>query len=657
MPIRSLVSCIVFLGCVAPTSEIRNEDEASPALERALRVHLRTDRGLYVVAELGGGAQIRADRSGAGPWETFDLVDLDGGALEGGDEVALGTHDGAHFVKALGGGGGEVTADATAIGPWERFTLERTGGGEARSGDAIGLRASSGHYLVAEQGGGSDVRANRTARGPWETFVLEIEAERVDPAPGVSPRDVTLVPPPLTGPLLATITGYEMNDECPYDDHGKCELPLYTPYDRDDRRFWDNLVEELVHSRVHVTLAHGRGCYDATSGTSGNGNMCPRLLSRLVDAIDRAGVRDVVRLGMFDDTGAYQGTRTAVDGLDPSARFDLADRTSWRFFWDHNIRIWFDTVPRDLWYRIDGRPIVAFWTLSSYFFQNQRNHASALLRDLRAKFQERYGETPYFIVDKTWIDEDPTITTREADGVNAWFDPLVAAYTYTRWNGTSFGATVPSFRDPNNFPGCGRACRELGRNDGRTLRDAFAAGASSRVILLEGWTNVAESAGFYRSDAWRYPNQYVNVVREAADPYTESLRFEAEAADRYDDRSGGNSGGAYRGGDLDIGVLPGSGWFVGWTDAGEWLEFQEVQLAAGNYRFTVRAATPIDGTRVRLEIDGASIGTVQVPSTGSWDAYTLVHLGSRRVAAGRHTLRLVMDTGGTNVDWFFSRKD
>ena len=46
----------------------------------------------------------------------------------------------------------------------------------------------------------------------------------------------------------------------------------------------------------------------------------------------------------WDDTGAYQGARNYVDNLPSSTLFDLADPTSWRFFWDYNMKIWHDTM-------------------------------------------------------------------------------------------------------------------------------------------------------------------------------------------------------------------------------------------------------------------------------------------------------------------------
>src|SRR5687767_9576665 len=141
--------------------------------------------------------------------------------------------------------------------------------------------------------------------------------------------DITLEAPIHDGmPILATVTGYEMNSGCPWNP-ANCEIPLYRPYNRDDPRWWDNLVEELLASRIHVVMAHGRGCYDPNSGTAGNGNMCPRLLSNLVGAINRANAAGVMRIAMFDDTGAYPGARNTFLGLPSGTRFDLADQFSW----------------------------------------------------------------------------------------------------------------------------------------------------------------------------------------------------------------------------------------------------------------------------------------------------------------------------------------
>ena len=276
---------------------------------------------------------------------------------------------------------------------------------------------------------------------PFLLAALLLPAARNSAPAAVPPGDVTLEAPIHDGmPILATVTGYEMNSGCPAGwNPQNCETPLYTPYNRDDPRWWDQLVEELLTSRVHVVMAHGRGCWDPTSGNGGNGNMCPRLLSNLVAAIDHASAGDVIRVAMWDDTGAYPGARNAWLGLPSGTPFDLSDQSSWdEVIWKRNIQIWHDTVPSRLWFRLNGRPVIAFWSLADAFFSNQQGNASRLLDFLRNKFVARYGESPLFILDRSWITEDSTITTTQAYGVDTWFDPSVSNYTYYIWNGQTF---------------------------------------------------------------------------------------------------------------------------------------------------------------------------------------------------------------------------
>ncbi len=138
-------------------------------------IHLKAHNGQYMVAEEGGGGEVKADRDAAGEWETFTLIDLNGGRLVDGDRVHLRTSDGTHYLVAEDGGGREVKADRTEAGAWETFTIVKAGGsGEIMDGDAIALKADNGNYVVAEEGGGQEVNANREAIGEWETFSLEL---------------------------------------------------------------------------------------------------------------------------------------------------------------------------------------------------------------------------------------------------------------------------------------------------------------------------------------------------------------------------------------------------------------------------------------------------------------------------------------------------
>jgi hypothetical protein len=136
--------------------------------------------GYFVVAEGGGGDVLNANRTAVGPWETFTVIDLNGGALESGDLINI-QSIGGYYVVAEGGGGDVVNCNRTVPLQWETFRIEKIGGGGTiGSGDSISLQAYNGwnccggNYVVAEGGGGANVNANRGAVGPWETFTIHI---------------------------------------------------------------------------------------------------------------------------------------------------------------------------------------------------------------------------------------------------------------------------------------------------------------------------------------------------------------------------------------------------------------------------------------------------------------------------------------------------
>jgi hypothetical protein len=373
---------------------------------------------------------------------------------------------------------------------------------------------------------------------------------------------------------------------------------------------------------------------------------------------------------MWDDTNAYLGAYNKFKGFSNDRPFDLSDQGAWdEVIWKRNIKIWHDTVPQNLWFKINGRPVIALWSLGDAIFSNQEGNASQLLTFLSGKFNTTYGVHPLFIVDISWIEEDTTIQASQVYGVNKWFNPPQDIYTYWDNYGKNekIGVVVPSFRDPNTPPMCGSSCRERTRNDGNTLRDGLQEGYNQRAkfVLLEGWTDIAESAGFYRSKSWQFPNQYINIVREFADRRTKTLRLEAESCDSFSDTTPGNTGGYFRddegpaGFGLDVGFLTGSegnGWYVGWTAQGEWIEFKDLPLSEGTYLFSARASSGSPGKTIRLEVDGVSLGSVAVPYGGGFSAYDTFSLGSKFVTHGKHTLRIVFEQDLINLDWVFVKK-
>jgi O-glycosyl hydrolase len=131
----------------------------------------------FVSAANGGGGAITADRAAAQAWETFTLVDLNGGDVESGDLVYVRCSDGS-WLSAANGGGAGLSAGATAPSSWETFVVVRVAGpGPVASGDQIALRTRDlGHYVSATNGGGAGVVASATAVSGWEAFTATLGA-------------------------------------------------------------------------------------------------------------------------------------------------------------------------------------------------------------------------------------------------------------------------------------------------------------------------------------------------------------------------------------------------------------------------------------------------------------------------------------------------
>lgn len=123
--------------------------------------------------------------------------------------------------------------------------------------------------------------------------------------------------------------------------------------------------------------------------------------------------------------------------------------------------------------------------------------------------------------------------------------------------------------------------------------------------------------------------------------------------------SNGNEGGAYRTSEqVDIqstGDSAGGAYNVGWIRSTEWLEYT-VNSIGGPYDVTLRAASPAGspGT-VGVTLNGLSLGTFNIPSTGDWQVYASVTRTNVSVPAVTNGLLRLTITGGSgflhNLNW------
>jgi len=129
----------------------------------------------------------------------------------------------------------------------------------------------------------------------------------------------------------------------------------------------------------------------------------------------------------------------------------------------------------------------------------------------------------------------------------------------------------------------------------------------------------------------------------------------------YHDTESANLGGStYRSGvgvDIELTGDAGGGNDVGFTKAGEWLEYTINVASAGVYTFDFRASSKGAGGNFHAEIDGSNVtGTLSVPDTKAWNTFTDVLKTGVSLSAGSHVLRLAFDSvGGSgftgNFNW------
>ena len=110
-----------------------------------------------------------------------------------------------------------------------------------------------------------------------------------------------------------------------------------------------------------------------------------------------------------------------------------------------------------------------------------------------------------------------------------------------------------------------------------------------------------------------------------------------------------NTGATYRTDGVDIGALA-VGNNVGWTAAGEWLEYTVSISEAALYDFQFLISSLNGGGIISLNIDGTILqSNISIPSTGNWNTYA-PFTSTIVLPAGTHILRLNVQNIGFNID-------
>lgn len=94
----------------------------------------------------------------------------------------------------------------------------------------------------------------------------------------------------------------------------------------------------------------------------------------------------------------------------------------------------------------------------------------------------------------------------------------------------------------------------------------------------------------------------------------------------------------------------GGGVNMGWTEPGDFLEYDVIAPRAGEYRVTLRVASPGGSPGALRVVSPTSSSPVAVPATGGWQSWTDV-TSTVRLDAGIQRIRLQVDGSGWNLNW------
>lgn len=90
---------------------------------------------------------------------------------------------------------------------------------------------------------------------------------------------------------------------------------------------------------------------------------------------------------------------------------------------------------------------------------------------------------------------------------------------------------------------------------------------------------------------------------------------------------------------------------VGYTKAGEWMEYTVNVAKDGLYRVEASVASGSDGSAFQLFIDNEAVtDTLRIPNTGDWTTYVDVADTTEMITEGEHVLKLLITGSWGNID-------
>jgi hypothetical protein len=164
-------------------------------------------------------------------------------------------------------------------------------------------------------------------------------------------------------------------------------------------------------------------------------------------------------------------------------------------------------------------------------------------------------------------------------------------------------------------------------------------------IIIQDSAVATPTTGPYGGTAWPIPG---TIEAENYDLGGEGVA--------YHDNDATNSG-TFRlseGVDAETCGDTGGGYDIGFTNAGEWMNYTVNVTVPGTYTLGFRASSGNVGSTnyARVQLDGITIAdSILIPYTGAWQTYQTINAITPVLSAGTHILKIYEITGGMNINY------
>ncbi len=274
--------------------------------------------------------------------------------------------------------------------------------------------------------------------------------------------------------------------------------------------FWERELLDARYAGLQFLLLNTYGP-DVYDGSLAN-------LDLALEAIDRAGLPDPVKVSLFDDTTGWGGFSTApwnepprMDRIDPQPAAYRIYEYKWRPFYAQ--------IPREHWYLVHGRPLIYFYDGGTL---GDLSQSAAVIRRARELFARDFGVAPWVVVDDPFFID--THMQWEADSSFTWkpsygdrlarsrstSNGLVLDHGMARWNPVARDSD-----DPLVVATPGDRLVQGAEQLQALLRDSEGAD----VLVIATWNDLGEGTAINRADDywdrdhWLMPDAFMNLIR------------------------------------------------------------------------------------------------------------------------------------------------